>query len=84
MLATIAFNHEFFLMAGKIDDVRTDWGLPSELEVCEAFGAQVSPEVSLRVGRVSSQFLGKRNKWFHGRFFSGVMGLTVDKVWRKK
>lgn len=50
MLTTVAFDHEFFLIADKINDVRADGRLPSELEAFESFGTQVSPQMSLGIG----------------------------------
>ena len=50
MLTAVAFDDESSFMADEIDDVRADGSLPSELEVFESLGAQVSPEeVAYRV-----------------------------------
>ena len=59
MLTAVDFDDEPSFSANKIDDVRTDWLLPDELEATQCARAEVLPQPLLRESRVFSQSSGR-------------------------
>ena len=58
MLPTVQFDDETHFKAHEIDDVSSDGRLPTEFMTTEPIGAEMSPQNTLGIGRMSTEMAG--------------------------
>ena len=58
MLPSVQFDDEAHFKADEIDDVPSNGRLPAEFMTTEPIGAEMSPQNTLGIGRMSAEMAG--------------------------
>src|SRR5690606_7668233 len=82
------FDNQLLVDTTEVDDVRRDKVLPSELEVAQAAGAQVLPQLAFGVGGFAAHVAGPLQGhgwqwWFDSRHFALPSPLPLSRGERR-